>query len=316
VTFRPAAPAPLDIEFPLKTRGGDAGGATRRPRDANDAMRLPDGVAPALQIVPFLVGRLLSPRRPFDLDVELKSNQRVVGTWSIEVNPRGADGMYVSQAKAHLYVCGSARRDPRATGAFLVVRQWWVSVSDLDQVEQLYESLSVAALERLHALLSGAPDNNAGDPCACVLFLVDGRRHDRKPFSLDRLQLRLLEELEGRHAIAGLDLRIAHGRATGTRPHAVFASTLPASLQAGDSGLGWYDHPVADGASSPRSLVGEVFIRETVSAENLRWNRRASDRVNLLSRELEASRAARPAATGTAATPARKTVVGLPTSPA
>ena len=273
MTLCPAAQAPLDIEFPLQTRGEDATGARRSTRDANDAIGRQRSVARAPQIIPFLVGRLLSARRPFGLAVDLKSKDRVVGTWGIEVNPRGAG-------------------DARATGAFLVVRQWWVRASDQAQLEQLYESLSVAALERLHALLAGARAGDSGEPCSCVLFLVDGRRHDRKPFSLDRLQLRLLEELEGRHAIAGLDLRIAHGRGTGTRPHLVFASTMP-PLQSGDSGLGWYGDPAADAPPSPLSLVGEVFVRETVSTENLRWNRRASDHMNLMLRELEASAAAR-----------------------
>ena len=293
MTLCPAAQAPLDIEFPLKTRGEDATGVHRTGRDANGAIGRQRGVARSPQIIPFLVGRLLSARRPFGLDVELKSKERVVGTWSIEVNPRGAGDVYVSQAKANLYVCGSARGNARATGAFLVVRQWWVRASDQAQLEQLYESLSVATLERLHALLAGARADDSGEPRSCVLFLVDGRRHYRKPFSLDRLQLRLLEELEGRHAIAGLDLRIAHGRGTGTRPHLVFASTMPPSLQSGDSGVGWYGNPAADAPPSPLSLVGEVFVRETVSTENLRWNRRASDHMNLMLRELEASAAAR-----------------------
>jgi hypothetical protein len=310
VMLRPAVTAPLDIEFPLKTRGGDATGARRAARDANDAIGRLRSVARAPQIIPFLVGRLLSARRPLGLDVELKSNDRVVGTWSIEVNPRGAGDVYVSQAKANLYVCGSARGDLRATGAFLVVRQWWVRASDPTQLEQLYESLSVATLERLHSLLAGARADDSGEPCSCVLFLVDGRRHDRKPFSLDRLQLRLLEELEGRHAMGGLDLRIAHGRGTGTRPHLVFASTMPASLQSGDSGLGWYGNLPADAPPSPLSLVGEVFIRETVSTENLRWNRRASDHMNLMLREFEALAADRLAAAASAASAKGKAIVG------
>ena len=297
MTSRPVAPSPLDIEFPLKTRGGDASGATGAIQATPDAVSPRRGAVPTPQIIPFLVARLLSAHRPFGLDVELKSNDRVVGTWRIEVDPRGAGDVYVSQAKAHLYVCGSARGDARATGAFLVVRQWWVRASDPEQLEHLYESLGVAALERLHALLAATPDDDPSEPRACVLFLVDGRREDKKPFSLDRLQLRLLEELEGRHAIAGLDLRVAHGRGTGTRPHTAFASTMPGSLQTGDSGLGWYGPPAHDAPSSPPSLVGEVFVRETVSAENQRWNRRASDRMNLLLRELEATEPARLAAT-------------------
>lgn len=278
----PAPPAPIDIEFPLKTRGGDATGAQRVTADPNAAIEPMTSIAASPRVpLPFLADRLLSARAPFGLEVEVKSEERVVGTWKIEVNPRDAGGAYVSQAKANLYVCASGRGDARATGAFLVVRQWWVRVSDRQQIEQLYKSLSVAALERLDALLGSVPDDT-GQSRACVLFLVDGRRHDRKPLRLDRLQIRLLADLEGHHAIAGVDLSVAHGRGTGTRPSTVFASTLPAPLSS-DFGAGPDENPSA--TAPPRmSLIGEVFVRETVSAPNVRWNRRASDRVEAMLR--------------------------------
>lgn len=290
---------PLDIEFPLKTRSADATDASRAASATNAAIERLTSVAFAPRApVPFLVERLLAATGSFGLEVEHKSEERVVGTWSIEVNPRGAGGAYVSQAKANLYVCASARSDPRATGAFLVVRQWWVQVSDKQQLDQLYESLSMAALERLDSLMAGAP-SGSGESRSCVLFLVDGRRLDRKLLSLDRLQVRLLEDLEGDHAIAGMEVRVAHGRGTGTRPHVVFAATLPALLQTGDAGPAPSDKDATASPPARASLVGEVFVRETVSPENVRWNRRASDRVLAMQRPANAPAAAPAAAQAT-----------------
>jgi len=298
-------PAPLDIEFPFKTRVGDATGASGTVAAANIALERPTMVASTpSRPLPFLADRLLSAPAPFGLEVEIKSEERVVGTWALEINPRDADGTYVSQARADLYVCASARGDPRATGAFLVVRQWWVSMSDPLQLENLYERLSVAALERLDSLTGGVPNPN-GESRVCVLFLVDGRRRDRKLFSLDRLQIRLLEDLESEHAVAGVDMRVAHGRGTGTRPHAVFASTLPTPFGA-DADAG--PRPRAEGTQAPASgaRIGEVFIRETVSTENLRWNRRASDRARAISESAVGADGLPTAATGDAKVPIRE----------
>ena len=301
----PAPAVPLDIEFPLKTRSDDGSDADRAARTTNAAIERLTSVAFAPRApVPFLVERLLAATGPFGLEVELKSEERVVGTWSIEVNPRDAGGAYVSQAKANLYVCASARGDARAMGAFLVVRQWWVQVLDPEQLDQLYESLSVAALERLDALMAGAPDAS-GEPRSCVLFLVDGRRLDRKLLSLARLQTRLLEDLENDRAIAGMEVRVAHGRGTGARRHVVFASTLPAPMQAGDSGAAPPDKRTTGAAPARASLVGEVFVRETVSPENVRWNRRASDRALAMQRSPSAPAAAPAAAQPTTVEEAR-----------
>ncbi|MEP7301148.1 MAG: hypothetical protein ABI699_06440 [Caldimonas sp.] len=269
---------PLDIEFPLQTRAGDA--TLAGTFAASNSAIGPSTIlaSPSCSPLPFLAERLLAAAGPFGLDVEIKSEERVVGTWTLEVNPRDANGAFVSQAKADLYVCASVHGDLRATAAFLVLRQWWVSMTDLQQLEQLYGCLGVAALERLDSLLGGAP-NEGAEARVCVLFLVDGRRQDRRFFSLDRLQIRLLEELESEHAIAGMDLRVAHGRGIGTRPQAICASTLPTALKAG-----------SDEAARPpgrRPMIGEVFVRETVSTANVRWNRRASDRVRAIAESAE-----------------------------
>jgi hypothetical protein len=275
VTTITAAVLPVlpDIAFPLRTRSGDAAGIDRRSAGNPASERPARPQAP----LPFLVDRLLCAPGPFGLDVEVKSDERVVGTWTIEVSSRNAEDAYVSRAKGNLYLCASARGDERMTGAFLVIRQWWAQVCEREQLEQLYEALSVAALERLDSLLGGMP-NETGEFRSCVLFLIDGRRQDRTHFSLDRLQIRILEDLESEHTVAGIDLRVAHGHGTGTRPHTVFASTLPATMESGDSALGASTH-TNPGSPKPRgALIGEVFMRETLSPENVRWQRRASDR--------------------------------------
>ena len=178
-----SAAAPLDIEFPLRTRAEDAAGASRGAAATNAAIgRLTAVAAPLRPPLPFLVERLLSAAGPFGLEVEIKSEHRVVGTWGLEVNLRGVGDAFVSQAQADLYVCASARGDPRSTGAFLVVRQWSVGSSDSRQLEQLYAGLSVAALERLDSLLGGVP-NESGGARECVLYLVDARRPRRRSAS-------------------------------------------------------------------------------------------------------------------------------------
>jgi len=280
----------VDIEFPLRTRAEDAEGANRGAADTNAAiLRLTAAAAPLGPALPFLVERLLSAAGPFGLEVEIKPDQRVVGTWALEVSQRGIGEAFVSQARGHLYVCGSARADPRAQGAFLVVRDWSPGGSDSRQIELLYAGLAVAALERLDSLLGSVP-NESGASRECVLYLVDARTV-AGAFRLDRLQFRLLEELEGDHAIAGVDLLVAHGRGTGTRPHGL-AATLPTPLVA-TPGRG---APAAGspGTSSARIPVGEVFVPETVSPGNLRWNRRATDRARALLAAATPPRAAPP----------------------
>jgi hypothetical protein len=281
------APAALDIELPFRTRAEDAEGASPDAAATNAALgRLTAVAAPLRPPLPFLVERLLSAAGPFGLEVEIKSDYRVVGTWSMEVTLRGIGEAFVSQAQADLYVCGSARADPRVNGAFLVVRNWSVGSSDSRQLEQLYGSLAVATIERFDALLGNVP-NEQGEPRECVLYLVD-QRQGGASFRLDRLQARLLEELEGDHPLAGVDLLVAHGRGTGTRPHGL-ASTVPTPLRA-ESRNG--ARAGGETAVVPSIPVGEVFVAEIVSPENLRWNRRASDRARALHAAAEAEREA------------------------
>ena len=267
-----------DIELPPRTRAGDAL-VDRRASPAKGSV--PDvacdpGWPERSPALPFIVDRLLWAPGPFGLEVEIKSDDRVVGTWSLEINPRSASESFVSQAKASLHVCGSARRDPRATGAFLVVTHWWVQVADSQRLEQLYAALSIATIERLDSLLGASAEGEVGDDRSCVLYLIDGRRRDRQLFSPDRLQIRILEDLERDHAIPGLDLRVAHHLGAGTQPHVGFASTRPDSTMLGS------DRFSADeGAGRPAQpwrRVDNVFVRETLSPANMRWNRRATDR--------------------------------------
>jgi hypothetical protein len=166
---------PLDIELPFEARGMDIIGAV-----AERQASLASASAPSRFLVDLL---LLAKPGPFALEVEIKSDDRVVGVWNIEVNPRDCGGAYVSQAKANLYVCASARGDARATGAFLVVNQWWVNISNNEQLDQRYASLSAAVLERLESLLGGFA-NETGERRSCVLYLVDGRRLERKLLSI------------------------------------------------------------------------------------------------------------------------------------
>lgn len=289
-----SAPVPLDIEFPLRTRAEDAAGASPAAAATNASIgRLTAVASPLGPPLPFLVDRLLSAAAPFGLAVEIKADNRVVGSWSLDVAPSGIGEAYVSSARADLHVCASASAEPRATGAFLVVRHWSVSSSDRRQLEQLYAALSVATLERLDSLL-GNVANETGAVRDCVLYLLDERRA-AGPFRLDRLQVRLLEDLEGEHPIAGLDLLVAHGRGTGTRPHAL-ASTVPTPL-AGDADSG--RRVRSDGARpAPSTLtIHEGFVPETVSPGNIRWNRRASDRARALVAAAEQADAAPEVAT-------------------
>src|SRR5205085_3318767 len=90
----------VDIEFPLRTRAEDAEGANRGAAETNAAIiRLTAAAAPLGPALPFLVERLLSAAGPFGLEVEIKPEQRVVGTWALEVSQRGIGEAFVSQAR-------------------------------------------------------------------------------------------------------------------------------------------------------------------------------------------------------------------------
>jgi hypothetical protein len=275
-------------------RAEDAAGASPGAAETNAAIgRLTAVAAPLRPPLPFLADRLLSAAGPFGLEVEIKSENRLVGSWSVEVSPAGIGETSFGQARADLYVCASARVDPRATGVFLVVRHWSVSSPDRRQLEQLYAALSVATLERIDALLGGVP-NETGEARDCVLYLLDARQA-AGAFRLDRMQVRLLEDLEGEHAIVGVDLRVAHGRGTGTAPHTP-AATVPTPLP-GDADYAPRVRPERVRAAATADVLRDGFVPEAVSPENLRWNRRASDRA----RALLATEQAQPATPDTAA---------------
>lgn len=236
---------PLDIELPLS---GNVDGDLTESKVSMPWMPLP-----------FLVDMLLLAKPdPFGLEIEVKSDDRVVAAWNIEVNPRNG-GRYVSQAKAGLYVCASAKGDARATGAFLVIRQWWVNVSDDVQLDQLYTSLGAATLERLNSLMGGFA-NTTGELRSCVLYLLDDRRLERKLMSLDRLQAELLSAIDSDGAIAGIGLRIAHGRGTG---NSSVSTTIVSGLQSENSAL--VSHPHLR-RPTPESLAGQVAVVQTESS--------------------------------------------------
>jgi hypothetical protein len=250
-----------DIELPFKTRSTDA--------LAGSINGLEPGVGrSAGPSLPFLVRTLLTANGPFGLEVDVKPDGRVVGVWTVDVKLSSERGTSVSQARGHLYVCASPTGDQRATGAFLVVRQWWVNDdTPLLQDQALYGCLSSAVLTRLHALLGSEP-HETDEARSCVLYLVDGRRLARKRFRLSLLHAALVHDSEGEQAVKGIDLRIAHGRGTAKTPLA--NSTIPALFSDGTP------------SRAPIATRGEAFVAEVLSPANVLWNRRASDKVRTL----------------------------------
>jgi hypothetical protein len=210
---------------------------------------------------------LAAPPGPFNLEVDVKHDDRVVGSWSLECNPQDATGLRVSQVRADLYVCGSASGNPRESGAFLAISSWWVDADDPTQLESLYAELTEDVIERLSSLLGNDARERIGEPQSLVLYLLDVRRRDRRTLSLAVLEAALLLEIAGGNRVAGVDLRVAHGKGVGSLPaHDAAgggAPTLPMPLV-----------PHRRGGD----LRGQVFVRETVSPANVKWNRRASDR--------------------------------------
>ncbi len=258
----PVESAHVDVRLPFTTRSFDeAGGALARLKsEASRGLRGP---------LPFLARALLAAEGPFGLEVDVKSDDRVVGVWSIDVHLDAVQGVHASRATGHLHVCASAKGDERATGAFLVVRQGSVTDDDSTLARDLVRRLSAAVLERLDALL-GTAASRPLESRVCVLHLVDSRQLARKGFDLAALQARLVHDAEGDLGIAGVELRITRGRGTGesTTMH----STLPAPLSR--------DGP----ATAPVSLQVGTFVPEFVSPANELWNRRASDKAHALAR--------------------------------
>lgn len=252
---------PLDIQLPFRGRIGDA-----RASEIGLAYPL-KRLHGHWDTLPYPVAELLVAQPgPFNLEVDVKHDDRVVGTWCVECNPHDPAGLLVSHVRAELYVCGSAAGNPRESGAFLAIDSWWVNADDPKQVEALYGCLSSAVIERLSSLLANNARERVGEPQSLVLYLLDVRRRDRRVLKLGVLEATLLLEIADGHCVAGVDLKVAHGRGIGSSPMGLgraLVQTVPMPFA------------YAPGAVDPR---GVVFIREIVSPANAKWSRRASDR--------------------------------------
>jgi hypothetical protein len=272
----------LDIELPFRTRAADAADRPREDRRAEPRTPGISGAArPTLVCahLPLLDELVAASSGPYGLEVEVKQDGRVVGTWELDVSPRIACAVHVSQARAALHVCVSARGDPRATGGFLVLSHWWVNPGDDEQASQLYDELTAAVLVRLGSLTEHIPEHAEPMP-PYVLYLVDGRTRKVKFFSLPRLASDLLEALSRDDVIHKLPLQIAHGRGLGSSP---VAPTMPADLRELEQPVAPKQRSAAvpwNPASARRRVEpGEGFVREELSAENLRWARLAETRL-------------------------------------
>lgn len=160
-----------------------------------------------------------APAGPYGLTVKVRDEDRVVGTWAIELHPRDLTGTLICSTQARLQACASTHGDAFSNCAFLIVTRWPSSVLDLNQRGQLYLQLCQGVLARLDSVASQLPEAARMPPY--VLFLVDGRPRQerlRGALSLARLQSELLRELEGSPVGRRLDLRVAHGHGTGSSP--------------------------------------------------------------------------------------------------
>jgi hypothetical protein len=265
-----------DVELPLRTRAADAAGQQRQERRAQPRPpATPDAALPRFVCshLPLLDELVAAGSGPYGLEVEVKQDERVVGTWELDVSPRNASEVYVSQARAALHVCVSAWGNPRATGAFLVLSHWWVNAGDDEQASQLYDELTAAIVVRLCSLTEHIPQDAEPMP-PYVLYLVDGRTRKVKFFSLPRLASELLKVLGEDDAIPKLRLQVAYGRGLGSSP---VAPTMPADLAVLERPLPSKQEVVTvpwNPASGRRRVApGEVLVREQLSADNLRWAR-------------------------------------------
>jgi hypothetical protein len=252
---------PVDIEVPFRGRSGDPGNEGIGTLQPSKALHR------AWDVLPYPVAELLAaPPGPFRLEVEVKHDDRVVGTWCVECTAADPTGVGVSQVRAALHVCGSAAGNPRECGAFLAIGSWWVDAGDPRQVDALYARLGSIVIERLASLLGNDARERSGHAQPLVLYLLDVRRSDRRSLSLATLQDALLLAMAGGHAVAGVDLKVAHGAGLGTAP------------TGGGQGTAWTPPLPLTFSAMSSDRRGEVFIRETVSPANVKWNRRASDR--------------------------------------
>lgn len=271
-------PAPVDIELPFRVRTVDA---SRTEGRAHPAARR--GTPPPVT-TPFaaLLDQLLDAGPgPFGLHVEVKHDHRVVGTWDIYLGPADPGDIHVSQASAVLYACVSADDNLRETAAFLVLNHWWVNSADPAELDQLYEELTYAVLDRFDALMEGRTDLARAMP-PYVLYLVDGRTKKPRVFKVARLEHALLRVLGDGRAVPGLDLHVAHGRGTGVSP---LSATLPSDLSGADlvsPNVPTFDseppHETRTAPAPPpapvRRRAEEVFVPERLSEANLRWMRK------------------------------------------
>jgi hypothetical protein len=277
-----AAASRVDIELPFKVRAVDE---ERRRDDDDEAGWSRRGTTAPPVTTPFapLLDQLLdSGPGPFGLQVDVKHDHRVVGTWDIDISPRDPTDVHVSQAQAVLHACVAADGNPRETAAFLVLAHWWVNSADPLQLDQLYEGLTYAILDRFDALMQERADLARTMP-PFVLYLVDGRKRKPRVFKAARLEHAILRALSDGHAVPGLDLHVAHGRSSGVSP---ISATLPSDLSLAD--LLPPDVPTIDAdpdarpgkkAAPPppvRRRADEVFVPERLSEENLRWMRKSS----------------------------------------
>jgi hypothetical protein len=248
-----------DIEVPFTGRDGDPG--ARAAGDPDQRLHR------VWEVLPYPVAELLAAQPgTFDLAVDVKHDDRVVGSWSVECNPPDPSGLLVCHVRSMLYVCGSPAGNPRESGAFLAISSWWVNADDPKQSESLYACLGEEVIARLASLLGDEERAGTGERQSLVLYLLDVRRRDRRKLSLAVLEAALLLELADGDGVPGVDLKVAHGRGGGSSPIAGFGvnPTLPMPLGFGEATSG--------------DRRGQVFVRETVTPANTRWNRRASDR--------------------------------------
>lgn len=274
-------PSRLDIELPFKVRAVADERRDGSDPEADPSHRAAPGPPVTTPFAPLLDQLLDAGPGPFGMQIDVKHDHRVVGTWDIDICPRDPSDVHVSQANAVLHACVAADGDPRATAAFLVLGHWWVNSADPFQLDQLYEALTYAVLDRFDALMSGRADLARTMP-PYVLYLVDGRERKPRVFKVARLEHMLLRALGDGKAVPGLDLHVAHGRSMGVSP---LSATLPSDLSGAD--LAPPDVPTID-AGSPDSLPAkkparpapvrrraeEVFVPERLSEENLRWMRK------------------------------------------
>ena len=272
------AVAPVDIELPFKVRAVDTGRAGDAAATARHRLPAPPVTTPFASLLDCLLD---SGSGPYGLQVDVKHDHRVVGTWDIYLGPADPNDIRAPQTSAILYACVAPDGNPRETAAFLVLTHWWIVSADPVELDQLYEELTYAVLDRLDALMQARTDIAATMP-PYVLFLVDGRQKKPRVFKAARLERAMLRVLGDGRAVPGLDLHVAHGRGTGVSP---VSTTQPSDLSATElvpPDIPTFRSDSADDAPAKaeppaepvRRRAEEVFVAERLSEANLRWMRK------------------------------------------